>query len=291
MNNNITMEIEAPNEANSYQGVRFSRAGIIRSLTWKGLEIFGQWRNESVSSDFHDAVAGTAGEFGMGGIIPSPLNYEEAAVGEGFIKIGVGVLIKKDEEPYKFYDSYQILQNGTWDCEIFDKSVSMSQSLKYGSYGYKYQHTIQLEDDGFTLHHKLTNIGKSVIRQTHYSHNFFTFEKVGKELELELPFTPEIEQTDDTIFEQKNNSISFTDWPVGESAQFTAITGFNTNQCFKQMILRNKRMEIKVTGDRAISNFHLFATPKTICPEPFVMINIKDNETFTWSFRYEFNPT
>lgn len=67
-----------------YRGTRFDRSGIILSLESRGRKYVSQWFREYDPFN-HDAVGGPAEEF-------SPIGYDNADPGGGFLKPGVGLL-------------------------------------------------------------------------------------------------------------------------------------------------------------------------------------------------------
>jgi hypothetical protein len=106
-NGAVERHIETPDVAGSYSGVRFSRAGNMTRLYWNGIDVCGAWRDAGTASCSHDAVRGKAGEFGMGACgMPAPLGFDAAKPGETFVKPGVGVLLKTDDECYQFARDY-----------------------------------------------------------------------------------------------------------------------------------------------------------------------------------------
>ena len=78
----------------------------------------------------HDGVAGPAEEFGMK--FHPPLAYDQAAPGEPFVKIGVGVLKRKDDKPYTFFGRYEWVKRGTWTVEKNADSIKFLQELTHG---------------------------------------------------------------------------------------------------------------------------------------------------------------
>ena len=74
--------------------------------------------SSAVTADMDFRACGTAEELCMGIFnTPGPLGYKEAAVGESFIKPGVGILGKASDEDYYFEKSYKIIQPLKWDVQ------------------------------------------------------------------------------------------------------------------------------------------------------------------------------
>ncbi|MEJ7605866.1 MAG: hypothetical protein WKF37_06285 [Bryobacteraceae bacterium] len=108
-NGQIEARLFLPDAARGfYRGTRFDWAGIVASLKWRGHEFFGQWyaRHDPL---IHDAITGPVDIFDTHG---AGLGYAEAAAGEGFIRIGVGVVEKPEEPAYRGTQTYKILDTG-----------------------------------------------------------------------------------------------------------------------------------------------------------------------------------
>ncbi len=47
-----------------------------------------------------------------------PAGYDDAKPGEGFLKIGIGILARMDTSVYSIVPPYEILNGGNWNVEI-----------------------------------------------------------------------------------------------------------------------------------------------------------------------------
>jgi hypothetical protein len=67
------------------------------------------------------------------------------------------------------------------------------------------------------------------------------------------------------------------------------LDGFEGGVADNQVTVRNRRtgLAVKITGDRPIVRYHVFAAPGAVCPEPFVEIHAAPGETIAWEHRYE----
>jgi hypothetical protein len=291
-NEKLTLSLAVPGAAGTYCGTRFSWAGIIFDVTWCEHHLFGPWKPGPLPLDLHDNVSGTAGEFGMGTAdMPPPLGFDEAAPGDGFVKIGVGVLRRPDAQPYQFYGVYERVETPSWKVERAADRVEMRQRLAFGGYGYDYTHAIELIPgaSAFVTRHRLTNTGGKPIRQTHYSHNFIALDRqpVGPDYEVIFPFTPAPAFGDDSDAVLQGNRLGFRR-PL-QQAVFAMLAGFSGGVADNQVTVRNRRtgLAVKVVGDRPILRYHFFAAPGAVCPEPFVEIHVAPGETIVWAHRYE----
>lgn len=284
--------VALPGAAGTYCGTRFSWAGIISEATWNGRHLFGPWQPGPLPADLHDNVSGTAGEFGMGiAGMPSPPGFDEAAPGDGFVKIGVGVLRRPDEQPYAFHGTYELVEAPAWEVEADSRGIEMRQRLEFNGFGYDYIHAVELIPgaSAFVTRHRLTNTGERPIHQTHYSHNFLVLDRqpVGPDYEILFPFTPGCECVDDCDAVLLGNRLGFRR-PI-RRVVFAMLTGFDGTAADNQVTVRNRRtgLTVNVVGDRPVLRYHFFAAPGAVCPEPFVEINAIPGETIAWEHRYE----
>ncbi len=291
-NDQISLDLTVPGAPGTYRGTRFSWAGIIREATWGDHHLFGPWQPGLLPLDLHDNVSGTAGEFGMGVAgMPPPLGFDEAVPGDCFVKIGVGVLRRPDEQPYQFSGVYELVEAPAWEVEAGRCQVEMRQRLEFNGYGYDYANTIELVPGSaaFITRHRLTNRGGKPIRQTHYSHNFMVLDRqpVSPDYEVTFPFTLGSAFGQDSDAVQQGNRLSFRR-PI-KKAVFAMLDGFEGGVADNQVAVCNRRtgLAVKITGDRRIVRYHFFAAPGAVCPEPFVEIYAAPGETIAWEHRYE----
>ena len=62
------------------------------------------------------------------------LDYQETKPGENFVKIGVGVLTKPDDQPYAFARLYPVVNRGKWDVKQETDQVLFSHVLNDKAY-------------------------------------------------------------------------------------------------------------------------------------------------------------
>jgi hypothetical protein len=256
--------------------------------------LFGPWRTGKYSTDVHDNVTGTAGEFGMGTAgMPAPLGFNESAAGGHFVKIGIGVLRKPDDEPYSFGRRYEIVDAPRWQVVKTGQWVNMRQVLEHDGYGYDYCHRIETVPGckSFITRHALTNTGRKPIHQTHYSHNFLIIdqEPIGPAYELMFHFTPDDLPLTQSLAYVKGNSLNFRELIPAGKALFTQLSGFGDTAVDNWVMIRNRDIgvDLCITGDRPVVRYHLFAVCGSVCPEPFVELLLHPGETVTWQHRYD----
>ena len=211
-----------------YLGSRFEHGSMIGDMIFGGnREVYGRslWRTPH-DPTWPESGVGLASEFGCGDngatcvgkgdITNGVLGYDTAKVGEPFLKIGVGALIKgscpdctagddgsyqyKFNSPYKFYrpPSWKVLPSPDPNELTFVSEESL------GDVGYRIQKTIRLDGSVLTVRSLLSNLGKKQFTTPWYSHHFFTGEQdpVGPGYKLDLGVSEYALQTPTPVFKQ-----------------------------------------------------------------------------------------
>jgi len=228
-----------PDEPTYYKSSRFDWSSNIGTITTRrqgggGGGGNGKQQHVLYGSDMwrqpHDpesteAGVGLASEFGVGDdgsfcnfqcgwhkdneVTNGVLGYDQAAVGDSFLKIGVGALIKgscPDCDPtsiYKFNSEYEFARPPVWRLTENDDNKGSSDGSSERSsirlwneevlheYGYRIVKDVTLTDDQLLITTTLTNIGRVPMATAWYSHNLFTCDSKpvgpGYSVDLDLP--------------------------------------------------------------------------------------------------------
>src|SRR5207249_7769705 len=189
-NKQIRVKMYLPDPVNGfYKGARFDWSGIINSVEFAGHTFYGQWfskidstvrdvsyKDDDILVSVNTSAMGPAEEF------QTPLGYDNAKEGDSFVKIGVGVLKKRDDTRYAFANVYDIVDHGKWTVNNTANSVEFTQELndKATGYAYVYKKTIRLAGDKpeMVIEHNLKNTGKLPIKSVLYNHNFTLFDRL-----------------------------------------------------------------------------------------------------------------
>jgi hypothetical protein len=282
----MKLTIHLPDAENGfYRGTRFDWSGIVTRVEYGGHTLFGPWKKAHNPTN-HDDVHGTAEEFGM----DHPPGYAEAKAGETFLKIGVGVLEKGADKPYKFQGRYRIVRPGTWEVTHDGDWIEFRQELA-GDRGWAYAYTkrIALAPDApaFTISHALRNTGRKPFAMTHYCHNFTVIddEPIGPGYVIRFP--SEVKTTSLKTrgsAEVRGNEIVFTN-PL-KGTFWASLTEFGERNEFS-VENRNAGLGVRVTGDRPPVKINIWGQKMAICPEPFVVIEVAPGGGTSWTTRYE----
>lgn len=284
-NDEIVMRVFLPDPENGfYRGARFDWSGVIGSLRYRGHEFFGPWRETHDPSDPTGSITGPAE-----GFIKAGLGYDEAATGEGFVRIGIGVL-KKNEEPYHFRNAYEFLDYGRWSVEQGDDHIVFQHELETDfGYAYVYEKTVRLTDGGFTLEHELRNTGEKIIETDQFNHNFFVIDgdKTGSDFVAEFPFPISTDRDTRDMARLETNSVHYTQNPI-ERSLLLSILGYSDDPGDHQVTIRNTKSGagIMLKGDQPLIQLMLWANPNALCPEPFIQITVEPGASMHWTTQY-----
>lgn len=274
-----------------YRGTRFDWSGVL-GVQFGKYKLFGPWLGEPTPKN-PDSIVGPCEEFGM---FVNPLNYDDAKVGETFLKIGVGELEKPKEEQYRFMHPYKIAKAGPWKLTAGENVIAFTQRVTTTSgYGYAYTKTIRLTGRGMTIDHKLENVGTKPIHTDHYNHNFFNVDAdaVGPNYELEFPFEPTavkpVERFPELV-KLGNKKLTLTG-DLATGTIYGGIVGFDMTAATAGVTMRHKPsgVTVKVTGDHPLKQFNVWGMKTTLCPEPFIELKIEPGKAAEWKWKYEFS--
>src|SRR5580704_10201560 len=121
-NDKIRAKIYLPDAKQGfYRATRFDWSGVIFDLEFAGHHLYKPWftSTDEAVRDFvykpdgiavapNSAMSGPVEEF------QKPMGYDTAKPGETFLKVGVGLLRKADNDPYQFAKHFELADGGTW---------------------------------------------------------------------------------------------------------------------------------------------------------------------------------
>ncbi len=287
-NGTIGCEIYLPDTENGYyRGTRFDWAGVVASLEYKGHTYFGKWFDK-YEPTIHDAIMGPVEAF-------DPIGYNSAKPQESFVKIGVGILERPDSTDYHFSKSYKILNHGKWNIETKNEEVRFTHQITKGKYPYTYHKSIQLKDDKMIIEHTLVNDGDKNIESRVFNHNFFVIDqqKTGPGFSIQFPFGIEGDESRLGGFAEvvKGKKIKFVK-ELGENdhPMIVNLSGFSTSEDDYDIRVENSNTGagVRITCDQPLSHMVFWSAIKTLSPEPYIDVNVKNGESFSWTISYEF---
>jgi hypothetical protein len=274
-----------------YRGTRFDWSGAISSLQFKGHEYFGKWFDR-YDPKIHDAIMGPVEEFltnGMG------LGYEEAKVGESFVKIGVGAVLKPEERAFRQFNTYDITDNGSWTIHTGTDSVEFTQELSDTlGYAYQYKKTIRLVPGKpeMVLEHSLKNTGKKTIATSVYEHNFYMLDHqpAGPDYSVRFPFEVHPQADLHGAAEARGKEFTYLKELPDRESVYTAMDGFGSAVRDYDIRVENRKAAIGVrqTSDRPIAKLVFWSIRTTVCPEAYIDLKVEPGQEEKWKIHYEF---
>ncbi len=278
-------------QAGHYRGVRFDHAGLVSRVTC-GAHTYLAPLVEQHDPTHHDHVPGLAEEFGINGAV----GFDEARPGDTFVKIGVGELVRPDDEPYSFARNYAWAQLPAWQV-INDLDVARFAQTLVGPRGwsYRYVKTLRLGHDQptLTVQRSLTNLGQREIETEHYGHNFMVFDDrrdIGPGLEIDWHFEPRIKDLKGpAIVRCEGRTMKITGSLEGDDAIWMRVLGHENAGPYRATMRRRETGgEVTIAGDRAPGRVVLWSRSPSICPEFFVPLRVAPRQTVRWQTVYTF---
>ncbi|MFD2936710.1 hypothetical protein [Spirosoma flavum] len=285
----VSAQVYLPDaEKGYYRGTRFDWSGVIASLNYKGHSYHGKWF-DAYNPTTHDAIMGPVEEFG-------PLGYADAKGGDTFVKIGIGSITKPDDKPYSSFKPYAIANPGSWTVKKKKDQVQFSHTLTNTQYGYDYQKTLKLTKGKpeLIITHTLKNTGNRTIETTVYDHNFFMIDQQptcpGYSVTLPIGnLSPEGGKGVGEIVKLQDNQIVFLrDLEKREQAYFPDLAA--GKPVAYNLTVENTKTGagVHVIGDREIAKLVFWSSSTTVCPEPYININVAPGKTFSWQIAYQY---
>lgn len=273
-----------------YRATRFDWSGVVAELEYNGHSYFGQWFRE-YDPYVHESILGPVEEF-------TPIGFDAASPGEKFLKIGVGILIRPDERPYRFAATYEVADYGVWSYNIFHNRVEFEHTLIDDDLGhsYKYQKIVRLTDNKpeLVLEHRLINNGPNTIETSVYNHNFFVIdnEPTGPGIRTLFPYPISAEGRGfGTLVEAVGNEIRYIRELEGREQVYSAgVVGFGNTADDYDIRIENIKTGagVRITGDRPMEKLVYWASATTYCPEPYIKLSVEPGREARWRNVYEF---
>lgn len=291
-NGNFQVAVFVDMENLAYRGVRFDRSGVFQSLKLGDFEFLGRWTKED-DCTFHDAIRGTVEEF-------FPIGYDSAKVGEGFLKIGVGILKKDNDEPYDFRKKYDLIDEGVRSVKMLENGVEYTHKISASSYNLEYKKTILVDLKQNTMHidHTIINNGDAKLSTNVYNHNFFTLSSpMSANIVVETPFVwdgDEIKGIGKYVSLNGKITKMLTAIPEGDCALIKNIKTSNSVEDYNISVKRTVGetcYSANFISNRPIAKMNFWTCTTCVCPEPFTDINVEGGKSFDWRISYKFSES
>ena len=287
-----------------YRGTRFDWAGTVARLEANGHTYFAPWfvrvDPDVRDVEFDPAVDGYAAGPPSANIGPveefrTPIGYREAAVGGTFLKVGVGILRKPQEEDYRFFNRYEIVNGGTWSARPAADRVELVHELTDESgYGYVYVKTLRLPEGKaeLVLEHSLKNTGRKPIDTPVYNHNFIVIDgqPTGPDFVVKVPFTIEAARDRGGFAETRGKEVVYLRELQADQRAMVPVAGFGGSPTDYDIRVENAkaRAGVRITCDRPLTRMVVWSIRPVRSPEPFIDVRVEPGSEFTWRITYEF---
>jgi hypothetical protein len=275
-----------------YRATRFDWSGVIASLEYKGHSYFGKWFDK-YDPKIHDAIMGPVEEFLSG---DSAVGYKDAKPGGTFLRIGVGVLRKPEEQQFQRFKTYEIVDHGKWTVHKHADSIEFVQTVTDPStgYAYVYRKTVRMTKGKpeMVLEHSLKNTGRKPIETDVYDHNFFVIDgqTTGKDFTVKFPFDLSAAGGLNGLAELHGSTLEYVR-EVGKNDHVMAdLKGFGDSAKDYDFRVENHKTGagVHVTGDHPLLKVLFWCASTVLSPEPYLTMNIAPGSESRWRIAYEF---
>ena len=296
-NGAVEAKLYLPDRANGYyRGTRFDWSGVFASLTCRGHNYFGPWF-EHYNPKTHDAISGPVEEFLSG---TSAIGYDEAKPGGTFLRIGVGVLRKPQEEKFDRFKTYEIADNGVWKVEPKADRITFHHRASDPSSGYAYAYTKTARllpgKPVLILEHSLKNTGTKTITTEVYDHNFLVIDgtPTGRGFAVTFPFTLTATGELNGFVETQGRSLVYVKdiGPKQQEGQYVMVElkGYGSSSSDYDFRVENQKTGagVHISGNHPLFKVLFWSVNTVLSPEPYLHFDIKPGQTAKYQIRYEF---
>lgn len=253
---------------------------------------------------------GLCNEFG----IEEPIGYDEAAVGECFPKLGIGLLIKPEIVPeeelrrprgprgtgYNFSRPYEIAARFPIHVEATETQATFTvEPVACRGYAARVIKTVSVEVAGLTIAYALQNVGEKPIVTTEYVHNFIGIDghAMGPDYRLSLPYDIAFPPPPPAFAQFAERMMAVLDIQGGdirckatpEHPFYCRPLGFaKTDAAQWELIHEPSGVGLREFDDFTPARVAVWGREHVISAEVFVPVDVQPGETQRWTRRYEF---
>jgi len=287
-------------EGDFYRSTRFDQTGIVGELTLGREKIYGGAWFDLVSPEIHDvsftpagiivnpntAIMGPVEEY-------DPVGFDVASSGGTFLKIGVGLLRRPDDEKYDHTRHYEIVDAGKRATHVASNAVTFIQDVDDAEHGYHYEKTLRLVPGKpqMIIDHLLKNTGTKTIQTTVYDHNFLSLSPGNGDVAITLPFAPMPNRpTQNELARIDANRIVYVKPLVDEERVSFRIAGFGNEVRDYDIRAENTvtGVGMRVTADQPLVRLSLWSIRSVLGIEPYIGIDLPSGASKRWTYTYDF---
>ncbi len=267
--------------AGYYRGSRFDWSGMVGEVTCGGHTYYEDWLTPHDPVNPEHAV-GPAVEFDM----ETPPGYDEAGVGEEFVKIGVGRL-RRGRGDYFFNDEYDIVDAGSWTVTRGVSWIRFQHDIdELRGWDYRYVKLLTVSGKSLAMDQTLRNTGTKACEISTYSHQFTSIDKqrIGPGYSLTYVFTPTLRQgTLDGKARLDGSVVTITSPIEASSALWARFLGFGADIGSNRVVIEHEAGgSVAITGNQPVADCMLYSSRRALCPEFFVECTIGPGAVKRW---------
>ncbi|MCD1261496.1 hypothetical protein B5M42_022085 [Paenibacillus athensensis] len=285
----LRVEIDEPGVL--YRGSRFDWTGFVRQVTLtEGGHTYCSMEN--LLPGIGSGGIGLCNEFGMFEVF----GYEEAQPGEAFVKAGVGLLTKLDDQPYDFLQPYPVAAPFPIRMQQEADNVRFVQdALPCSGYAFRLEKQLRVADGGLTISYALHNVGERVLDMEEYTHNFLATDMRQPGPDYALRFcravTPEPWICKGTL-EMLQFDGSDIRWNYPAEAMFacrlSGEAGADEAAYYWELTNAASGVGVRESGSAPVGRLALWGVPHAVSPEVFVNVKVEPGQSQRWSRTYAF---
>lgn len=283
----LTVEIMDPNHPERYhRGERFSPVANVLRVRMDGVDFL------HAPEDGHDPYAdngGLAMEFDNAKF--GPPGFLEAKIGEGFVKVGVGVLRKADEL-YHYGRRQEVIERARTEVGWREDGADFRQVCAgVNGYAYTLDASVRIDGPALEIMYRLSNTGARRFSTRQYAHNYFRFglDRMDGGLEVEFPFDfdPVLHEGARDV-RQAGRTLIYP--PLREEYANVTVPILYHYWDDNVLLARHRPTGRAILARTSMLGPHVFIhqRPAYISPEQFVVLRLLPGESAEWRRRYVF---
>lgn len=285
----LVVEIAKPGTV--YAGSRFDWTGFVTQVYLDGKHTFCAY--EDVVPGVGSGGIGFCNDFGLN----TPVGYDEAEVGEGYIKIGIGTVIKQGGHKGGLHMVSHVISDPaeiTYEAGV-DYASFKAVNPEVNGYATVLYKKVSVEGNTMTFDYRLVNTGSKTIVTEEYIHNFCCIDGkyIGPSYKAEVAFSPDKEMFESakprqSEMEFENNVITFNKVFEGRAFYTKGYDMKPVNGAHWKLTEETTGVSVSETDSFDAPYMACWGTKYVISPEAFIDINLAPGEEMTWSRTYTF---
>lgn len=293
---NLVLEVMDPNDPERYNNeTRFSPVAYILRAVYKGRDYL---YTPEVKDNRFGQGCGIPQEFDIGERT-NPPGYDEAAPGEPFLKVGVGILERLNHSPYFFSARYPVIESAKTDVEWSKGEARFVQTLDGDAKGYccRFEEVITVENSQVILSYTLTNTGDKAFKTEQYLHNFTRLGENDVDSSYHVTFPYSFELCDKMMADVKEMPVPmartaaalvFSDAPSGPGKVFVKAPIDYEGENALSVLHLASGMKLTIGASVPCNTTSVFFSEEQVSPEMNLEFSLQPGETVKFNRKYTF---